>query len=221
MMNKAQQLLTILESNPLQLAVKQIKAEIKQVGKPSAKDLEREIEDAAANFDVYQKDLWAEINKDRKLSKLSEGIDLSDVNIKFNPKLRPEAQYFSTNNTIEFGPKFNKLGREQQIDILIHELCHATNIEMEALKDGEFWELMQKREMFGPIGDDGTLIRGINGQFKPNENVVEGYKVLIAEPKWLKRTYPIAYTYIKKLAGKLRLPIDKKYFTNILDSMFK
>lgn len=129
--------------------------------------------------------------------------DILKIPVEYESTLRSEASTFP--QRIKIGPKFLTLSKNEQDHVMIHELAHFKKIDMEALKDPQFWDLIQNQEAFGPLYEDGT-IDGINGQYTPGENAVEAYALLIDEPQWLKSNYPLAYDYIYTLAKKIGMP---------------
>ncbi|MDO8673051.1 MAG: LPD38 domain-containing protein [Dehalococcoidia bacterium] len=135
---------------------------------------------------------------------------------RYNPNLTSEAQT-RADGTIEVGPKFFDLAEGAQQKALGHERAHVAGLDSAAIDDPEFWRLLQQEDMFGPINPvNGEIQHGINGQFKPGENVVEGYAVLMGEPAWLKQHYPKAYDYIGELAQRHNLPVPEEWLRDHL-----
>ena len=127
------------------------------------------------------------------------------VPLKFDPNSRHEADV--RHDFIYLGKKFFLLPDDgAKKHVLYHEYGHFKELDMEALKDMHFWDLVQKQDAFGKIRDDGS-IDGINHQRTPGENVVEAYACLIDDGQWLKERYPLAYKYVKDLATKHNLPL--------------
>jgi len=119
------------------------------------------------------------------------------------------------NGRIALGPKFFRLEPEARKSVLLHEHVHTTGIEEIAMKDNEFWRLVQKERMFGPIDKEtGRMIQGINGQVTPLENLTEAYKLLFEEHAWLKEHYPKAYDYVAKLAITMGKPVPKEVLSD-------
>jgi diguanylate cyclase (GGDEF)-like protein len=131
----------------------------------------------------------------------------SPKGFKFNPSLIKEATT-KIDGTIEIGPKFFEIKNEvSKKHIVSHEISHNSGLEEVAAKDNTFWDLVQNKKMFGPIEENGKIQNGINGQYRPNENLTEAYTTLLEDSKWLKEKYPIAYDYVSKLALQEGKPV--------------
>lgn len=101
-------------------------------------------------------------------------------------------------NNITLTRKFFSYPEEARKHILIHENAHYIVDSWE--KSPSFWSdvfSIADAGGFGPKDEEGILIEGINGQYTPLENLVEGVAVYQEEPEWLKEHYPIAYQFIK------------------------
>ena len=125
--------------------------------------------------------------------------------LKFDLNINHEAE--ARHDVILLGKKFFQLPDDgSKKHVLYHEYGHFKSLDMEALKDTHFWDLVQNQDAFGKLRSDNS-IDGINGQHTPGENVVEAYACLIDDPQWLKDHYPLAFKYVRDLAAKHNLPL--------------
>lgn len=120
--------------------------------------------------------------------------------IRFDSRVTGEGQY-TERGVILVGSKFFKMPRDQQINVILHEIGHELSDRM--LKDLSAFTL-QDEGAFGKKDERG-LVWGINGARTPGENIAEGYAVLIQDSRWLKTKYPKAYAAIKARAKKENL----------------
>lgn len=135
----------------------------------------------------------------------------------YDEKLRNEARALP-DGRIAIGPKFFELPPDARKYVLRHEWAHTTGIEEAALRDDEFWRLLQEENLFGPVdAETKRLLGGINGQTIPSENVVEAYTLLFEDPDWLKTHYPKAYEYVAKLAIKEGKPVPPEVLKDYPD----
>lgn len=105
-------------------------------------------------------------------------------------------------NHIELSPGFFNYPESSRKHILMHENAHRVFDQLSS-QGSDFWlklfELVDQGA-FGPKDEEtGELTQGINGQFTPMENLVEGITVYQEEPEWLEANYPLAYDFISSL----------------------
>lgn len=150
---------------------------------------------------IFDKKVW-EMSKEQFAQNSPKGY-------KYYDKLPHEAMV-DVDGDIVLGDKFFDLSKAERKSVIAHEIAHLSGIEEKALKDPEFWRMVQKEKMYGELDKDtGEIKRGINGHYLPNENLVESYKLLFEDPDWLKKNYPKAYEYVIKLAKKENLPLPE------------
>ena len=154
--------------------------------------------------------------------KLTENIILGDRLIKngsvlsveelpsfvvYDPYLNSEAEYISLDN-IKVGHKFFQLDIDSQKHVLLHEIGHHFSDKL--LKNGVAFD-WQDNGLF--IGDfNNSKVDGINGQYKPGENVAEAFAVFIDEPEFLKKHYIALY---KELENTLDITYYKRWIDAI------
>lgn len=127
--------------------------------------------------------------------------------VRFDRELPNEAEAGYPTGKVRVGPKFFRLTGAERKHVLRHEIAHYFAEEIGV----ENSVRLAKAGVFGPLDQNGRIMRGINGNFIPDENMTEALTVFQEEPEWLKEHFPKAYIVVKSFfeTGKLPKEFDE------------